>query len=370
MNNLHDNDWQLQQEHYGPLWKYVSDDDITNVDWDSDQLWIKRAKSIKQKINDPDINTQTIKDFLGHVANHESCGFNKNETVLCAETKTLRITAIHDVFAVSGLSVNIRKSLDKLRFDAVEAIENKYCSSEIMHFLVNCIHSRINFTFCGEPGQGKTEATKFFSSFIKSHEKVITVEDVRELHYKKINPEKDCIELKTKSKDQYEKALSTALRMNPQWIMIGETRGREVKYLLESWSNGVASVTTLHVDDVKSIPDRIMNMLDSRMDAERIVNQIYDDVGLAVLLEEEEIDKNGNTRHKIQQVGYFERTEETNKCTLIVEEGVLYPERIPEKLKRKIIKKTHQKNIFFNEELEACLDEIMKGRMDENTNEK
>ena len=52
--------------------------------------------------------------------------------------------------------------------------------------------------------------------------------------------------------------------------MLSEARSKEVKYLLQSWSTGVRGMTTLHTDDVRNIPDRILNMLESRVDAERM----------------------------------------------------------------------------------------------------
>ena len=70
-------------------------------------------------------------------------------------------------------------------------------------------------------------------------------------------------------------AIKSCLRMNPKWIMLSEARSKEVKYLLQSWSTGVRGMTTLHTDDVRNIPDRILNMLESRVDAERIDNDIY-----------------------------------------------------------------------------------------------
>ena len=61
--------------------------------------------------------------------------------------------------------------------------------------------------------------------------------------------------------------------------MLSEARSKEVKYLLQSWSTGVRGMTTLHTDDVRNIPDRILNMLESRVDAERMENDIYQALG-------------------------------------------------------------------------------------------
>lgn len=339
--------FQLSEWHFGPLWKYVCQDEITNIDWDSGQLWIKYANSIRIPIEDEEVTEEFIEKFSLVVANHESKPFNRMDYILSAETEQLRITFVHEAFAVSGRSMSIRKSLPRLRFTAKEAVIKGYCPVRLLHFLANCVWSGCNFVFCGEPGQGKTEAAKFFSSYIRPHEKVITVEDLREWHYRAINPNKDCIEFKVQAAEKYAEAISVSLRMNPQWIMIAETRSREVRYLLESWSNGVNCMTTLHVDDVRKIPDRILNMLESRLDAERLVNQIYADVGIGILMKEQERpDK--STVHRIWQVGVYYREEEKNGCVMVVENGVLYEERIPQFIRQRIQEGSGQEDIFYH----------------------
>lgn len=35
--------WLLSMDDFGPLAKYITDDDITDIDWDCDSLWIRRA---------------------------------------------------------------------------------------------------------------------------------------------------------------------------------------------------------------------------------------------------------------------------------------------------------------------------------------
>ncbi|MGB4660019.1 MAG: ATPase, T2SS/T4P/T4SS family, partial [Mobilitalea sp.] len=106
-------------------------------------------------------------------------------------------------------------------------------------------------------------------------ERVITIEDTPELHYREINPDKDCVELMVSEGFGYTKAIKTSLRQNPKWLMLSEARSVEVKYLLESLSTGIRGFTTIHTDDVRKIPDRILNMLESRMDADRMENDIY-----------------------------------------------------------------------------------------------
>ena len=349
-------DFKLSRQHFGPLWKYVCQEEITNVDWDSGQLWVKYANRTRKRVQDPEITEEFIHRFSLIVANHESKSFHRLNYILSAETEQLRITFTHEAFSVSGRSMSIRKSLPRLRFTAREAVECGYCEEKVMHLLANCVRSGFNFVFCGEPGQGKTEAAKFFSSFIRSHEKVITVEDLREWHYHAIHPQKDCIEFKVSSPEAYEKAVAVSLRMNPKWIMIAETRSREVRYLLESWSNGVNCMTTLHVDDARKSPDRILNMRENRQDADRLVNQVYADVGLGILLQEQEAEAD-RTVHRIRQVCLYYRENEENGCILLVEDGRLRENRIPEFMKQRIRECTGESDIFFHPKVQQMLEE-------------
>lgn len=66
--------------------------------------------------------------------------------------------------------------------------------------------------------------------------------------------------------------------------MLSEARSTEVKSLLECWSTGIRGFTTLHTDDVRKIPDRILNMMESRMDADRMENDVYSYVDVGILL--------------------------------------------------------------------------------------
>lgn len=236
-----------------------------------------------------------------------SRGFNQMENVLEAETGHLRITIVHESVALTGRSFCIRKSLPRVRFTPAKALEQEYCSREMLEMLVNCVLAKMNFVFCGEPAAGKTECAKFFSQFIPANEKVITIEDNPEWHYRQINPGKDCVELKINPRLDYSKAIKTCLRLNPNWMMLSEVRSREAKALIECWSTGIKGFTTIHTDDVRKIPDRLLNMMENRLDAGRLVNDIYSYVDVGVLLRRKESVRDGKIRRYIDQICFFTR---------------------------------------------------------------
>lgn len=249
-----------------------------------------------------------------------------------AETETLRITIVHESVAVSGRSFSIRKSLPAVRFSPSEAVAEEYCSKEMLQLLVNCVLAKMNFVFCGEPAAGKTECAKFFSQFIPANEKVITIEDNPEWHYRQINPGKDCVELKINARLDYSKAIKTCLRLNPNWMMLSEVRSREAKSLIECWSTGIKGFTTIHTDDVRKIPDRLLNMMENRLDAQRLVNDIYAFVDVGILLRKKENPRDGRMHRYIDQICFFYRKGEDNRIALIARDGRLQKADLPEEV--------------------------------------
>ncbi len=61
----------------------------------------------------------------------------------------------------------------------------------------------------------------------------------------------------------------------------------EVTSLIEQWSTGVNGITTIHLDDLRKLPDRIENMMNDVNDASRLENRIYRYVNVGVLIRRE-----------------------------------------------------------------------------------
>ena len=266
---------ELNELNYGPFLPFLIREDITDVDFNGRQLWIKSVNGKRASVDNAGVTTEFIEQFTHRIANLVNQPFNQTYALLEAETDCLRVSIMHESIAISGRSISIRKSYPKMRMSEKQMMETGYCNREILNFLKNCVLAHLNIIFCGEPGAGKTECAKFFSGYIPANERVITIEDNAELHYEQIHPGRDCVALRVDGQHfTYEQAIKSSLRQNPAWIMLSEARSREVKYLLECWSTGVSGFTTIHTDDVRKIPDRIQNMMEISRDAERLENQI------------------------------------------------------------------------------------------------
>lgn len=329
---------ELGKEYFGPLWEYVADSDITDIDYNGTEVWITNVFNeryqLPQEYVELYITPTFVEQFTQRIANVVSRQFNKRNPELEAETSELRVTILHESVARSGRSISIRKTPPIIRITEKNALRDGFCSKEILSLLINCVQSHMNLTFCGMPGIGKTECVKFFSQYIPANERVITIEDTMEIRYSKTNPGKDCIEMKI-SEDTfgYADAIKSSLRLNPKWIMLSEARSKEVKYLLESWSTGVRGMTTLHTDDVRNVPDRILNMLESRTDADRMENDVYQALDVGILVRKK-ADENHRVYRYIDQVCFYIREKGENRIEMMVFDGKCISEDIPQAVMR------------------------------------
>lgn len=317
----------LEQEmFFGVLYPLVVEDAVTDIDFNGREVWVTDANNCRRLCEGFSLTEDFVEQFTQRVANGVSKPFNKQSPILEAETECLRITIVHESVALSGRCICIRKSLPYVRLTYDRIIAEKYCSEDVLELLVRCIENKMNMVIVGEPGSGKTELCKFLSGYIAGEDRVITIEDTPEWHYSSLHPDRDSVELQINAQMDYSAAIKTCLRLNPKWIMLSETRSKEIVHLIESFSTGVRGLTTLHAADVRNIPDRMLNMAGNERDAERFENDIYSFIDVGVLVcRRQQKDAFGNiaVRRFIDQVCFFTREHGVNACKMVVDGGAI-----------------------------------------------
>lgn len=322
------------EEQFGVLWKYLLEPDVTDVDYNGKELWITDLKRGRYRAKEV-LTEQFVSTFTHNISNCVNKQFNNANKVLEADTRELRISILHASVAASGISICIRKSPCIVRSTIQRMLKEEYCPECILHLLMNCVLAGMNFVFGGEPGAGKTECAKFFMQFIPKEERVITIEDSLEIHYSEINPGADAVELRIAPGFTYTDAIKASLRQNPKWLMLSEARSVEVTSLLEQWSTGVSGFTTIHLDDVRKLPDRILNMMSDSRDAKRLENRIYRYVNVGILIRRVKL-ADGRIRRYMDQLCFYSREGQDNRIYMIIEDGELVSEELPPEIIRRL----------------------------------
>lgn len=325
--------WQFKDEYYGPLLEFVKDENVTDINYNGKDVWIDDLTVGRYKA-DVKLTREFVEQFTIRIADVVSENFSQYDPLLEAETDVLRISVIHESVANTGRSISIRKTPIVKRLSRQNMIASGYASEEIINLLQHCAEGKMNALFCGEPGAGKTELLKWMTTFIPNHDRVITIEDSLEIHYAAINEGKDCVELKVDNdRFDYVKAIKACLRQNPQWILLSEARSTEVKHLIESMSTGTHCLTTIHTDDVRKVPDRVKNMIQDSVIADKIENDVYSFLDMAVLIKKKI--KNGRIIRAVEQICFFSREKGENVCVLVVDDGKIIDRNIPSEVMKK-----------------------------------
>lgn len=330
------NDFQkkylLKRQDFGVLYPYLIEDKVTDINWNGKQLWIddlERGRYMAAEI----LSVDFVERFVTLIANVTNQVINRTHPVMEAETEELRISIVHQSVAHTGTSLSLRKTPAIRRLKKGNLVEEGYCSEDVLSFLHQCIGAHFSIVICGLPGAGKTELLKYLTQFIPARERVITIEDVLEIHYQKINPNKDCVEMKVAENFTYMEAIKACLRQLPDWIILSEIRSTEIRYLLETLSTGASGITTIHTDDVRNIPERMKNMAGGYEDLKRIENDTYRYLDVGILVKKIK-GGDGKILRRIEQIALFERYargwEETiNQIVMLIEDGKPVDSNLP-----------------------------------------
>lgn len=311
-----------RKELFHELEEELSQEYVTDVEWDGYQLWITDLK-VGSYLSPKKLSEQYVENLSIRLANIMKIPFNRMHPILEANTEELRISIWHES-RCGRKSIAIRKIPLTVRFDHQILVDTDYAPEPLINLMENCIRAHMNTIIGGQPHAGKTELLKYISTFIPANEKVGVYEDNQEIHYRTINPGKKCAEFYVDERFGYSQIIKAGLRHNIDWILLSESRGAEVLDLLNSLSTGASCMTTMHLDDVRGIPDRMYNMLRETNITDRFTNSIYKYIDLGVLVE---CDK--HERRKITQAGFFTRQNNNNKCTIIYQDGEFTGESIP-----------------------------------------
>ncbi|MGL5008933.1 MAG: CpaF family protein [Paracoccaceae bacterium] len=166
--------------------------------------------------------------------------------------------------AVDGSLVSIRK-FKKEKLGINDLVRFGAFTEEMAAYLQAAVSCRLNIIVSGGTGSGKTTTLNALSSFIDNTERVLTIEDTAELQLQQVHVgrmESRPANVEGKGAVTQRDCLRNALRMRPDRIIVGETRGEEVIDMLQAMNTGHdGSMTTIHANNARDGISRLENMV-------------------------------------------------------------------------------------------------------------
>jgi pilus assembly protein CpaF len=261
----------LNQELYdevtglGPLEPLLKDDTINDILVNGpNQIFIERdGKLMKSDITFKDERhlLRIIDKIVSAVGRRVD---ESNPYVDARLADGSRFNAMVPPVAVDGSLVSIRKfKKEKLGID--DLVRFGAFNEEMAVYLQAAVSCRLNVIVSGGTGSGKTTTLNALSSFIDNSERILTIEDTAELQLQQTHVgrmESRPPNVEGKGAVTQRDCLRNALRMRPDRIIVGETRGEEVIDMLQAMNTGHdGSMTTIHANSARDGVSRLENMV-------------------------------------------------------------------------------------------------------------
>jgi flagellar protein FlaI len=161
-----------------------------------------------------------------------------------------------------GSTFTIRKFKDE-PITPTDLIEWGTFSPLAIAYIWLCVENGKSGILAGGTASGKTTALNAISLFIPPMSKIISLEDTRELKLPHPNwipsVTRDSFDTAGRGEINMYELLRAAMRQRPEYIIVGEVRGKECLTLFQAMSTGHITYSTTHADSVASVVHRIEN---------------------------------------------------------------------------------------------------------------
>lgn len=228
----------------GPIGMLLNDPEISEIMINGhNQIYIEKGGSITLT----DLYYKNNDDLMSALYRiMQQCGRRINFSSPLEDARLPDGSRVHAVVPpVTDCPVlTIRKFVRKV-FDTDELLEFDTICPDMVSFFETVVKGKANIIICGATSSGKTTFLRWLTTFIPPAERLITIEDMRELNL----DHPHCIAMEASDRIDIHQLMINSLRMRPDRIIIGEVRGKEAFELLQAMGTGhEGSLVTAHAN--------------------------------------------------------------------------------------------------------------------------
>ncbi|MFT4313331.1 MAG: type II/IV secretion system ATPase subunit [Candidatus Woesearchaeota archaeon] len=221
--------------------------------------WLKTTKYF-------DANDSEIYNMASQIARKVGKQINALSPIMDAHLQTGdRVAATLFPVSTAGDTLTIRR-FARNPWTVVHMIDpkNHTMSKEVMSFIWQAIQYELNFLVVGGTASGKTSVLNTFASLIPPTNRIISIEDTREislpdaLHWNWVPLSSKSSNAEGQGEVSMLDLMVASLRMRPDRIIVGEIRRKQqAEALFEAMHTGHSVGATMHADTAEQIKHRL-----------------------------------------------------------------------------------------------------------------
>ncbi|MCD6230177.1 MAG: CpaF family protein [Candidatus Diapherotrites archaeon] len=244
---------------YGVLEELINDDNLEEimVNGVNQPVFVFHKKYGMCRTNIQIQNVQTINRIIDFISTTTGREITSEKPLMDTNIPDgSRVNVTVPPASPNGPSITIRK-FKKVPYNIIELIKLGTLNTELAALLWCCVEGLricpVNMMIAGGAGSGKTTLLNALSSFIPPEERIITIEDTRELNL-------DCLSnwvplesvpkvLENSDGLSRQSLIQNALRMRPNRVLVGEVRGMEAESMFVAMNIGLnGTMGTIHAN--------------------------------------------------------------------------------------------------------------------------
>ena len=249
---------------YGPLERYLADDSVTEVMVNGpEHVYVERSGQI-ERVQSGFIDEAHVRRIIDKIVVQVGRRVDEANPMVDARLPDgSRVNAVVHPLSIGGPFLTIRKfATDPFQID--DLIGFGTLCPEVVPLLEASVKGRLNIIVSGGTGTGKTTMLNVLSSFIPENERVVTIEDAKELQLRQehvLPLEARASNIEGKGEISIRDLLRNSLRMRPDRIVVGECRSGEALDMLQAMNTGHdGSITTIHSNTPRDTLSRVETM--------------------------------------------------------------------------------------------------------------
>lgn len=158
-----------------------------------------------------------------------------------------------------GPSFTIRKFV-QIPLSPIDLMNKNTVNSEILAYLWLAVENGASILIAGGAGTGKTTILNVLSMFISPTAKIVSIEDTRELNLTHENWVPSVTRMsfmKGVGEVSMFDLLRTSFRQTPDYVIVGEVRGKEAYVMFQGMASGIPAMGTMHAGRVEDVVYRL-----------------------------------------------------------------------------------------------------------------